>query len=254
MDLGLKDKVVVVTGATRGIGKQIAMDFLSMGAKVTMVAREQPKDNSFGKLLSDNSGSLHLVLCDVTDASSVHDCYGQVLARWGRIDIVVANVGNGASTQVPVSDLAQWNKVWDLNFNSALHTAREFSEELSRNKGSLVFISSIAGIEFIGAPTDYATAKNAVIAFAKSLSHRLAPHVRVNVVAPGNIWTEDGTWKNKMDKDPDGVTNMLNAKVPMKRFGTTGEVSNAVLFLSSSKASFITGACLVVDGGQTISF
>ena len=254
MNLGLKDKVVVVTGGTRGIGKQITMDFLSQGAKVIMVARENPKDGSCKELLSANPASLHLVLCDVTNAESVRDCYTQALAKWGRIDIVVANVGNGASTQQPVSDLAQWNKVWDINFTSAVNTAREFSEELARNKGSFVFISSIAGIEFIGAPTDYSTAKNALISFAKSLSHRLAPNVRVNVVAPGNIWTEEGTWKNKMEKDPHGVENMLNTKVPMKRFGTTEEVSNAVLFLSSSKASFITGACLVVDGGQTISF
>jgi 3-oxoacyl-[acyl-carrier protein] reductase len=254
MNLALKDKVVVVTGGTRGIGKQMAMDFLSQGAKVIMVAREQPNDDSFTKLLSENIASLQLVLCDVTNAESMHDCFMQALAKWSRIDIVVANVGNGASTQQPVSDIAQWNKIWDINFTSAVNTARAFSEELSRNNGSLVFISSIAGIEFIGAPTDYSTAKNALIAFAKSLSHRLAPNARVNVVAPGNIWTEEGTWKNKMEKDPDAVTNMLNTKVPMKRFGTTEEVSNAVLFLSSSKASFITGACLVVDGGQTISF
>lgn len=254
MDLALKDKIVVVTGATRGIGKQIAMDFLAQGAKVIMVARENPADGSCNQLLADHHGSLHLVLCDVTNANSVKDCFTEAQAQWGRIDIVVANVGNGASTQQPVSDFAQWNKVWDVNFNSALNTAREFSEELSRNNGALIFISSIAGVEFIGAPTDYATAKNALIAFAKSLSHRLAPHVRVNVVAPGNIWTEEGTWKNKMEKDPDGVKQMLHTKVPMKRFGTTEEVSNAVLFLSSSKASFITGACLVVDGGQTISF
>eukprot|EP01136_Pigoraptor_vietnamica_P003720 Opistho-1_new@33295 len=177
MDLALKDKVVVVTGATRGIGKQIAMDFLAQGAKVIMVARENPANDSCKQLLSAHPGSLQLLLCDVTDAASVHDCYTQSMARWGRIDIVVANVGNGASTQQPVSDFAQWNKVWDVNFNSALNTAREFSEELSRNNGALVFISSIAGVEYIGAPTDYATAKNALIAFAKSLSHRLAPHV-----------------------------------------------------------------------------
>ena len=254
MNLELKDKIVVVTGGTRGIGKQIAMDFLSQGANVVMAAREHPKDDSFNKLLLEHTGSLQLILCDVTNAESVHDCFTRALAKWNRIDIVVANVGNGASTQQPVSDLAQWNKIWDINFTSAVNTAREFSEELTRNNGSLVFISSIAGIEFIGAPTDYSTAKNALIAFAKSLSHRLAPNGRVNVVAPGNIWTDEGTWKNKMDKDPAGVTNMLNTKVPMKRFGTTEEVSNAVLFLSSFKASFISGACLVVDGGQTVSF
>lgn len=254
MNLELKDKVVVVTGGTRGIGKQIAMDFLSQGSKVVMIAREYPKDDSFDKLLLEHTGSLELILCDVTNAESVHDCFMQALVKWNRIDIVLANVGNGASTQQPVSDMVQWNKIWDINFTSAVNTAREFFEELSRNNGSLIFISSIAGIEFIGAPTDYSTAKSALIAFAKSLSHRLAPNVRVNVVVPGNIWTDEGTWKNKKAKDPEGVTNMLNTKVPMKRFGTTAEVSNAVLFLSSSKASFITGACLVVDGGQTVSF
>ena len=254
MNLEFKDKVVVVTGGTRGIGKQIALDFFSQGAKVILVAREYPKDESFHKFLLENKASIQLLLCDVTNAESVHNCFNQALAIWNHIDIVVANVGNGAGTQQAVSDFAQWNQIWDINFTSAVNTAREFAEELSRNSGSLVFISSIAGIEFIGAPTEYSTAKNALISFSKSLSHRLAPNVRVNVIAPGNIWTNEGTWKNKMENDPIAVNQMLSTKVPMKRFGKTEDVSNAVLFLNSSKASFITGACLVVDGGQTISF
>ena len=254
MNLDLKDKVVVVTGGTRGIGKQIAIDFLSEGANVVIIARENPIGDSFNKILINNSASLQLILCDVTNSNLMHECFTKILNKWSRIDIVVSNVGNGMSTQKPISDLEQWNNVWNTNFTSAVNIAREFSEELARNNGSFVFISSIAGIEFIGAPTDYSTAKAALIALAKSLSHKLAPSVRVNIVAPGNILTEEGTWKNKLDKDFEGVTNMLNTKVPLRRFGTTEEVSNAVLFLSSSKASFITGACLVVDGGQTISF
>jgi len=129
-----------------------------------------------------------------------------------------------------------------------------FSENLIENNGSLIFISSIAGMEFLGAPVVYSTAKSALISFAKSLSHKLAPKVRVNVVSPGNVWVKNGTWDIKMKENPEKVQNMLNEKVPLKRFGLPAEVSDLVLFLSSTKASFITGGCFVIDGGQTTSF
>ena len=129
-----------------------------------------------------------------------------------------------------------------------------FSNVISQNKGSITFISSISGIEFVGAPISYSTAKAALNSFTKTLSQKLAPNVRVNSVAPGNIWIENGTWDLKQKENSEGVQKMLNEKVPLNRFGLPEEVGNLVLFLSSKKASFITGSCFVIDGGQTISF
>ena len=125
---------------------------------------------------------------------------------------------------------------------------------LKKSKGCLLFVSSIAGMEAFGAPTDYSVAKTAIISLAKNMARKLASdHVRVNVVAPGNVYFEGGTWDKKIEEDPDQVRNIIKETVPMNRFSTPEEIANPVVFLCSDKASFITGAILRVDGGQTVS-
>ena len=117
----------------------------------------------------------------------------------------------------------------------------------------MLFISSITGIEAIGAPVDYSTAKTAVIAFAQNLARKVAPEVRVNVIAPGNIHFPGSSWEEKIQTDPKIIEQMLQTKVPMKRFGNPQEIADAAAFLCSARASFITGSVMVVDGGQTVS-
>lgn len=254
MDLNLVGKIVLVTGGSRGIGFQVSKDFLYEGAKVVAIGKTQPKSDSFNELKEIFKGLLFFYTCDVTNETSLEECRQWCLQQFGSIDIVVSNVGNGSSLQDPVTTTEQWNKVWDVNFTSALNTARIFAHELSKSNGTLIFISSIAGLEFIGAPIDYSTAKSALMAFAKSLSYRLAPNVRVNVVVPGNVWTEEGTWPDKMRENPENVQKMIMEKVPLQRFGYPKEISDIVLFLSSERASFITGSYFVIDGGQTKGF
>ena len=122
---------------------------------------------------------------------------------------------------------------------------------LRDSKGSLLFISSIAGIEAFGAPVDYSTSKTAIISFAKNVSRKLAKEVRVNVIAPGNIWFSNGSWDKKMKTDKKQVDKILSS-VPMERFGTPKEIGDAAAFLCSERAEFITGSTLVIDGGQTV--
>jgi len=254
VNLGLENKNVVITGGTRGIGLSIAKGFLAEEANVFIISRNKDRLKE-ERLEVDFPGKCFFYQADVTDEVSFSRVSSQILkAGHGRIDIVVANVGSGKSVSDPLSDTTSWNRIWDTNFNSALNTARIFHPFLSESKGSLLFISSIAGVEFIGAPTDYSTAKSALIAFSKTLSHRLAPSIRVNVIAPGNIFSEDGTWGEKMRENPDKVNEMLRTKVPLQRFGLPEEISDLVLYLSSARASFITGACFVIDGGQTTQF
>ena len=114
-----------------------------------------------------------------------------------------------------------------------------------------MFVSSIAGLEYIGAPVSYSVSKSALISFSKNLSKKLAPEIRVNVVVPGNIFFKNGTWDKKIKANPDFVENLLKNNVPLKRFGTPEEVAELVYFINSEKASFITGSCIVIDGGQT---
>jgi len=133
-----------------------------------------------------------------------------------------------------------------------LQTARTFLPMLEESKGVLLFISSIAGLEAIGAPTDYSVAKSALISLTKQMARRLAPKVRVNCIAPGNIYFEGGSWDEKKTADPEKINKLIYATVPMNRFGTPDEIADAALFLCSDRASFITGSVLVVDGGQTV--
>ena len=165
----------------------------------------------------------------------------------------MANVGGGGSIADAVPNMEHWASVWRNNFDTALCTTRVFLPMIQRNGGCLLFISSITGVEAFGAPIDYSTAKTAVIAFAQNLARKVAPEVRVNVIAPGNVNFPGGSWDKKIKEDSVKVEQMLQTNVPMKRFGTPKEIADAAVFLCSERASFITGSVLKVDGGQTVS-
>ena len=254
MDLGLKNKRVLVTGASRGIGESIARGFLKEGAKVCIVSRGSKKLFQTEKLLVKEFGRVQVIssTCDCTDPIALDKLKKTILNEWGGIDVLVTNVGDGRSVEDALPSETQWDKVWKNNFDSALNSVRAFLSILQDSKGCLLFISSIAGMESIGAPVDYATAKTAIIAFAKNLSKKVAAEVRVNVLSPGNIWFSGGSWDEKVKQDPNSVNNLIKSNVPMNRFGTPNEIADAAVFLCSERASFITGSILVVDGGQTV--
>ncbi|MBT7900229.1 MAG: SDR family oxidoreductase [Candidatus Marinimicrobia bacterium] len=254
MDLGLNNKRVLITGASRGIGASIAENFLTEGASVIIVSRgseqlfvtESYLKNSF------KESEVYAESCDCTNVNSLEKLRGRIKERWGGLDIVVANIGDGRSVSEPLPDNEQWKRTWDNNFESALHTARTFLPMLQKSKGCLLFISSIASMEAFGAPVDYSTAKTAVAALAKNMSRKLANEVRVNVIAPGNIIFDGSSWDIKNKKSPNAVAEVIKSTVPMNRFGLPNEIADSAVFLCSKRASFITGATLVVDGGQTV--
>jgi 3-oxoacyl-[acyl-carrier protein] reductase len=251
MNLELTNSQVVIIGGTKGIGLSIARNFLSEGAVVHIISRNINRELKI-ELEKKKPSRVYFYQSDATIEESLNQTYPQILQNSkNKIDILIANVGNGSGVLDSVPKKDDWDLSWDINFKSALNSIRVFSDKISESNGSITFISSIAGIEYLGAPISYSTAKSALIAFAKSLSHKLAPNVRVNVVAPGNILIENGTWDKKMKMNPEIITLMINEKVPLKRFGLACEVSDLVLFVSSIRASFITGACFVIDGGQT---
>jgi 3-oxoacyl-[acyl-carrier protein] reductase len=247
MHINFKDKIVVV-GGTKGIGLAISKSFLSLDAIVHIISRHRNIDlENILTLEYKNKVIFHIA------DSTVESDLQSIANKINTFDILVSNVGSGKSDSKAINDSTIWNFSWETNFTSALNSARVFSPFIN-NPGVITFISSIAGIENIGAPTEYSVAKSAINTFSKILSHRLAPKIRVNVVAPGNIFFKNGTWDLKNKENPTLISEMLDKSVPLKRFGKPEEVADLVLFLSSAKADYITGSCITIDGGQTKSF
>ena len=254
MNLNLGSKKILITGASRGIGLAIAESFLREGAKTCLVSRGSNALFENEEKLQDSYGleKVFACKCDCADVESLNGLKNRVKDQWGCLNIVVVNVGDGRSVSDALPDNEQWKKTWNSNFESALQTARIFLPMLKKSNGCLLFVSSIAGMEAFGAPTDYSTAKSAIIALAKNMARKLAPGVRVNVIAPGNVYFEGSSWDEKIQQDKKCVDEIIKSTVPMNRFATPQEIADSAVFLCSDRASFVTGVTLVVDGGQTV--
>jgi 3-oxoacyl-[acyl-carrier protein] reductase len=252
MNLNLDNKSVLITGASRGIGLAVAESFLQEGARTCLVSRGSSALYENEKKLQNVYGLENVIAykCDCTNVESLNGLRDEV-EKWNSLDIVIVNVGDGRSVSDALPSDEQWKSTWNSNFESALQTARTFLPILEESQGVLLFVSSIAGIEAFGAPTDYSTAKTAIIALAKNMARKLAPSVRVNVIAPGNVYFKGGSWDGKIKQDKKDVDEIIKSTVPMNRFATPQEIADSAVFLCSDRASFITGATLVVDGGQT---
>lgn len=249
--------MVLVTGSSRGIGRSIAEGFLQEGATVVLNARgAEALDRTCGELRERWGGDrVSALRGDVADEAQMGNVVKSVREQFGHLDVLVCNAGGGRSVPPLEEDASEWERLLRANLLSAAIGIKTAAPLLANRAGAIVVISSIAGIEALGAPATYTAAKAALNAYVKSVSGALAlQQTRINAICPGNILFDDSVWQRKMREDPQGTTAMLERDVPMRRFGTPEEVAAAALFLSSPRASFITGACVVVDGGQTRSW
>jgi len=251
MNLKLENKSVVVIGGSRGIGLSIARSFLDEKASVSIIARNI--SNKLKSQLVKEGNKVNFYEGDATDKKSLISISELILEKSKGIDVVIANVGNGKASSASLQSDTEWEESWDINFKSALNSANVFLPMIN-TLGSFTFISSIAGKEYLGAPNSYSVAKSAINTLMKSFSHKFGNKLRVNCIAPGNVIFKKSRWEEILSESPESVNKMLEDKVPLKRFGTPEEIANVVVFLASPKASFISGACINVDGGQTISY
>ena len=251
MDLKLKGKNALITGSSKGIGYAIATLLHKEGCNVTINGRN---NETLKKTITSFNERIHSCAADVTSVDDCNTLIKETINKWGSIDIIVCNVGSGTSVKPGDENFEEWQKVFLNNFYSAVNVIEAAKNELSKSGGSIVCISSIAGMESTGAPVTYSVSKSALNAYVKNISKPLAKlGIRINAVVPGNIIFEGSVWTKKLSENPQDVEKMLKNEVAMQRFGKPQEIANFVVFLCSEKSSFATGSLFVVDGGQTRS-
>ena len=249
MDLGRAERHVLVAGASRGLGLAIVSNLLAEGAKVTSVGRD-PESLAAARtfwLTGEPNAIVNTLALDLSDQASVATL-ATYLTNEGGLDGVIVVAGSGRPTGEPQT--TAFATATALNVMPALVTLEAAGPLLRKSSsGSIVLISSVAAMEYIDCPPEYAAAKATLHAYASHWSRELAP-VRVNAVAPGNILTDGSVWQRRILEDPTALDEYLSREVTLGRVAEPEEVARVAVFLVSRAASFMTGSTVVVDGGQ----
>lgn len=246
MDLQLAGKLCLVSGGTRGIGRAIANSLAAEGAKLCVIARGA---DGLAEMASLGHATIE---ADVSTPEGAQTAIDGCVRTLGGIDVVIANVGKSFGRRAQQMDDEDLGKSLDANlWSAALIAQRAVPHLIARGGGSITMISSLYGREAGGAP-GYNVAKAAVIALAKALARDYArDNIRVNTIAPGSILFPGGGWDKRQKSDPEAIAAMVDREIPMGRFGTVEEIADVVTFVASPRASWITGATIAVDGGQS---
>lgn len=243
----LKNKVAIVTGASRGIGRSVAQEISKSGAHVVCVSRSEDDLLKISKKLNNEGFSSSSFVCDVSNSNDFKKLIDDTVSKFNQVDILVNNAGITKDNLIMRMSESDWNTVIDVNLKGVFNGIKAVSRQMMKQKyGRIINISSIVGL--IGNPgqANYAASKAGVIGLGKAVSKELASrNITVNTIAPGYIETD------MVEDIQETVKDNLFKQIPLGRIGKPSDIATAVLYLASDEAGYITGQTLTIDGGMT---
>ena len=252
MDLKLLDKKVFVTGSTKGIGLAIAQKFQEYGCHVAINSR---KEVSIEKAKNLFVKEVYGIVADMSIEDQSKQAIKNFIDKYGSLDILICNVGSGKSAPPFKEKLKDWESSFSKNLLTATNTISASVDYLEKTSGVITCISSICGQKMIeNAPLTYSSIKASLESYVQNSSFYLASRkIRINAISPGNVLFQGSIWEKKLLQDPKLIRDMLEKKVPLKKFVSVDDISEAVAFISSPLSSSTTGQIISIDAGQTIA-
>lgn len=246
----LRGRRTIVTGAAKGMGRRMARHFAEAGAEVSLVDVDASNLEVTGDELRSAGHRAHTFVRDLSSLENVRTLRDEIHAELGRIDILVNNAGVLIRKPFTSFDEAEYDRIMDVNVKGTFFTAQLAAERmLEQDGGSIINISSVSGILGAAETVAYCASKGAIRLMTYALADELGPEIRVNAIHPGAV----ETMQAKVDSEVIGSAesqDRLN-RIPAGRFGVAGDIADAALYLASDRASYVTGASLVVDGGDS---
>ena len=241
----LAGKTALITGATKGIGREIAMTFAEQGANIAITARHEPTDNLLAEL-EQWGGKARFYLSDASSFETAEATVKKVIEDFQRIDILVNNAGITRDTLLMRMKEEDWDAVININLKSVFNFTKAVQTYMLKQRaGSIINLSSIVGISGNAGQANYAASKAGIIGFTKSVAQEIGSRsIRCNAIAPGFIDTE------MTQAIPDDIKEAYLKKIALRRIGQPRDVANAALFLASDLSAYVTGQVLVCDGGM----
>jgi 3-oxoacyl-[acyl-carrier protein] reductase len=248
------EKIALITGASRGLGRVIATRFSAEGCRLVLVARTRDALETTAAELRSVGKDVLALTADLTTPADIERLTQEALTHCGHIDILVHNAGGAQGQNIFDTTEEDWHQALSLNVTALSHLARLLVPGMREaGWGRIIAISSIFGRES-GGRVAYNALKSASISLTKSLACDLAKdHITVNSVAPGSLMFPGSSWERRLQADPAGIERFVRNELPLGRFGTPEEVAAVVVFLASEAASLVNGACIPVDGAQSRS-
>lgn len=247
----LKDKVVIITGSTSGIGKAGALLFAKYGAKVVVTGRRESKGQAVVKKIKKQKGKAMYVELDVVKENTIKNMVKKVTNKWGGIDVLWNNAGveiQGLITKASEKDI---DKIINVNLKGMMLCCKHVIPKMKK-KGSIINTASVAGLVGFEKLSIYGSTKGGIITLTKDLALDYADKLRINCICPGVIWTPMVKRYIKDAPDKEAAKKEFTADIPMGRMGKPEEVAELAAFLASDKSSYLTGSVITVDGGYTV--